>query len=81
MGQEKIGRPGGSDSRGITTSDREEEGFINKLLSCRNLIILVGIRLKQKVEDRVPAVFRLSNTFLAACLDLMDPLCALLAAR
>lgn len=81
MGREIIGRPGGSVSRDVTASHQEEEGFINKLLSCRDLIILIGIRLKQKVENRVSAVIGLRNTFLAASLDVMDPLCALLAAR
>ena len=81
MAQEIIGRAGHSVSRGVAASHQKKEGFSNKRLSCWDLVVPIGVRLKQKVEDRIPTVICLSYTFLAARLDLMDPFCALLAAR
>ena len=75
------GRASDSVSRGIAASNQKEEGFIDKLLSRRDLIVLIRVRLKQKVENRVPAIFSLSNAFLASRLDLINPLGALLATR
>ena len=81
MVQQIIGRAGHRVSRAVAASHQKQEGFINKLLNRRDLVALVGIRLKQKVEHRVPAVFGLSGTFLASRRDLLDPLCALLTVR
>ena len=77
--QKIKGRASDRVSRGVAASHQKQEGFINKLLNRGDLIALIRIRLKQKVKDRVAAIFGLSDTFLASRLDLSNPLGALLA--
>lgn len=79
--QKIEGRAGDRVSRGVTASNKKQEGFIDKLLNRGDLVALIRIWLKQKVEDCVAAVFGLSDTFLASRLDLVNPLSALLATR
>ena len=81
MVQQIVGRASDGIGRSVAASHQKQEGFIDKLLNCWDLIALFGISLKQKVEYRVPAVFGLSNTFLASRVDVVDPLRALLGVR
>ena len=81
MVQKIKGRASERVSRGVAASNQKEEGFIDKLLFRGDLIVLIRVRLQQKVENRVPAIFGLSNTFLASRLDLINPFGALLATR
>ena len=77
--QKIISRASDGVSRGVAPSHQKQEGFIDKLLNRRDLVALIRIRLKQKVENRVSPIFGLSNTFLAPRLDLVNPFGALLA--
>lgn len=79
--QKIISRASDRVSRGVAPSYGKEESFIDKLLNRGHLKALFRIRLKQKVENRVPPIFGLSDTFLASRLDLINPVGALLATR
>ena len=77
--QKIVSRASDRVSRGVAPSHQKQEGFIDKLLNRGDLIALVWTRLKQKVENRVPPIFGLSDTFLASRFDLINPVSALLA--
>ena len=81
MFQQVVSQIGEGTGCGVAAGHQKEEGFINKMLVLWDLVASLQIRLKEKVEHRVSAVFGLCKTFLASRLDPLYPLRTLLVVR